>query len=278
MNTYKRNGKWQYDFRYDKKRYRIGGFRTKKEAEYAGNERYNQVTKGVDLENKISFSDYTIEWIQTYKEPYVSQKTYKNYIRTHQKIEEYFGSKSINKITRTDYQKFLTLYKSELSQDQLGRINAICKKLVENAMYDGLLSKNFTFDATVMSTKPPKKQETDKYLHLEELSKLKEYYKSRTQHLSASTHIILLMIESGGRYSDCINLKRENINQVKNEVFLEGTKNDSAPRHVKLSKELIDTLINYADKRATNIDGYLFTHNGERITNSSVNKSIKYKC
>ncbi|MBO3073280.1 tyrosine-type recombinase/integrase [Staphylococcus xylosus] len=278
MNVVKRNGKWQYDFRYNEKRYRKGGFRTKKEAEYAGNERYNQATKGIDLDNKISFSQYAKEWIETYKKPYVSQKTYRDNYRHYEKINSYFSDAPINKITRTQYQKFLTEYKEKLSQDQLGRINALCKKLVENAMYDGLLTKNFTFDAKADSTKPPVKKESDKYLNLDELSMIKDYYMKRTQHLSASTHMILLMLETGGRFSDCINLKREDINQLKNEVFLNGTKNDTAPRYVKVSKELIEVLLDYANKRPANMNGYLFTHNGEQITNPSVNKSIKQAC
>ncbi|AVQ35761.1 tyrosine-type recombinase/integrase [Staphylococcus kloosii] len=278
MNITKRNGKWQYDFRYNEQRYRKGGFRTKREAEYAGNERYNDASKGIDLDNKIAFSQYTLEWIETYKKPYISAKTYKDNYRIYEKIFEYFDDTPINKITRPQYQKFLTEYKSELSQDQLGRIHALCKKVIENAIYDGLLIKNFTFDITVKSTKAPNKQETDKYLNIEELTALKKYYKARTHHLSASTHIILLMIETGGRYSDCINLKREDINETKNEIFLNGTKNRTAPRHVVVSKELIKILINYANKRPTHINKYLFAYDGKQITNATINKSLKEAC
>ena len=278
MRVFKRNGKWSYDFRYNEKRYRKGGYRTKKEAEYAGNEKYSQATKGIDLENKISFSQYAKDWIETYKKPYVSEKTYRDSFRHCEKIKQYFGSTPINKITRTEYQKFLTEFREKLSQDQLGRINSLCKKLVENALYDGLLIRNFTFDAKVNSTKPPLKREMDKYLNLDELKMIKKYYMERKQYLSASTHIILLMIETGGRFSDCINLKRKDINQVKDEIFLNGTKNDSAPRHIKVSKKLINILLEYANKRPASSNGYLFTHNGKQITNPSVNKSIKEAC
>ncbi|MCC4038202.1 hypothetical protein LL019_09880 [Staphylococcus pseudintermedius] len=130
----------------------------------------------------------------------------------------------MSKITRTQYQEFLTHYKDILTQDQLGRINALCKKIVEHAIYDGIITKDFTLSTQVKSSKSPVKKEVDKYLSLEELKQIKDYYLKRKQYYSSSTYMILLMIETGGRFSDCINLKREHINELQNTVFLDGSK------------------------------------------------------
>ena len=90
----------------------------------------------------------------------------------------------MNQVTRTQYQEFLTYYKETLSQDQLGRINALCKKIVEYAIYDGIILKDFTIGTQVKSSKPPIKQEVDKYLNLDELKLIKDYFLKRHQYLS----------------------------------------------------------------------------------------------
>ncbi|HEC2229526.1 TPA: site-specific integrase [Staphylococcus delphini] len=278
MRLYKRDGKWGYDIHHNSKRYRKAGFRTKKEAESAGNEKYQQLTKGVHSKNKISFASYSLDWIEVYKKDYVTSKTYKDYERIQRKISEYFGDLEINKVTREHYQKFLTYNRDSLSQDQLGRINALCKKIVSTAIYDGLLTRDFTLNSQVISRKAPKKLEVDKFLNVDELKEMKQYFENKVEYLAPSTHIILVMIETGGRFSDCINMKREDINEVKGELFLNGTKNDNAPRHVSVSNKLIKTLLDYISKRPSSFSGYIFTHAGQQITNSTVNKAIKTAC
>lgn len=278
MQIVKRNNTWAYDMRIDDKRFRKTGFKTKKEAQAAANEKYIEILKSEEKKSAIAFSKYMYDWIEIYKKDYVSQQTYRHYIRIYEKVNAYFGEKEINKITREEYQKFLTRYIDTLSQDQLGRVHSLCNKVVEHAVYDGFLRKSFTFDAQVVSKKPHYKKEQDKYLNIHELKKIKHYFESKTEYLAPSTHIILMMIETGGRFSDCINLTKKDINKQKGELFLNGTKNDSAPRHVAVTDKLIKILLNYANNRPIPISGYLFTHNGEQITNTTVNKAVKQAC
>ncbi|WP_422060762.1 tyrosine-type recombinase/integrase [Staphylococcus felis] len=88
---------------------------------------------------------------------------------------------------------------------------------------------------------------------------------------------MLVMIETGGRFSDCINIKREDINEVKSELFLNGTKNENASRHVGVLNKLIKILLNYISKCPASINGYIYTCR-KQITNSTVNKAIKTAC
>ncbi|WP_101485209.1 hypothetical protein [Staphylococcus pseudintermedius] len=81
MRVYKRKKKWGYDIHYKNKRYRKVGFKTKKEAQSAGNVKYQELTKGIDSDSKIAFANYSLDWIQVYKKEYVSDKTYKDYER-----------------------------------------------------------------------------------------------------------------------------------------------------------------------------------------------------
>lgn len=123
--------------RIDDKRFRKTGFKTKKEAQAAANEKYIEILKSEEKKSAIAFSKYMYDWIEIYKKDYVSQQTYRHYIRIYEKVNAYFGEKEINKITREEYQKFLTRYIDTLSQDQLGRVHSLCNKVVEHAVYDG---------------------------------------------------------------------------------------------------------------------------------------------
>ncbi|MCE4992093.1 MULTISPECIES: tyrosine-type recombinase/integrase [Staphylococcus] len=278
MKVTKRGNSWQYDLFFENKRYRKGSFTTKREATLAGNELLNNLTKGINPYNKIAFSQYLKEWKEIYIKDYVGAKTYNNYDRYCSKVEKYFKEKPINKVTRNEYQLFITSFKNSLSQDQLGRLNQFIKKAVSTAIFDGLLTKDFTFNVKIESSKPPIKKETDKYFNIDELKQIKTYYLNKTRYYSASTHLILLMIETGGRFSDCINLTRKDINEANSTIFLNGTKNKSAARTVTVSKSLIKLLINYIDNHTTSIEGYVFVNKGKQITNSTVNKSIREAC
>lgn len=278
MKVTKRGNSWQYDFRFEGKRYRKTSFKTKRDATQAANKLLNDLTKGLITNNKITLTKYLNDWKEIYIKEYVSSKTYKNYCRYCEKVECYFKDKPLDKITRNEYQLFLTNFKDNLSQDQLSRLNKFITKAISTAIFDGLITKDFTFNVKVESSKPPIKQESDKFFNIDELKKIKDYYLSKTKYYSASTHLILLMIETGGRFSDCINLTRKDINEFKLEIFLNGTKNKSAPRYVSVSKTLIQILLKYIENHTSSIEGYVFINNGKQITNSSVNKSIRESC
>ena len=79
MNVKKVNNSWEYDFRYNKKRYRKRGFKTKKEATIAMNELYSEVTNGLNVTDEIPFIDYFDNWIKVNKENIVSQSTLNRY-------------------------------------------------------------------------------------------------------------------------------------------------------------------------------------------------------
>ncbi|WP_241959389.1 tyrosine-type recombinase/integrase [Staphylococcus haemolyticus] len=158
MKVTKRGNSWQYDLFFENKRYRKGSFTTKREATLAGNELLNNLTKGINPYNKIAFSQYLKEWKEIYIKDYVGAKTYNNYDRYCSKVEKYFKEKPINKVTRNEYQLFITSFKNSLSQDQLGRLNQFIKKAVSTAIFDGLLTKDFTFNVKIESSKPPIKK------------------------------------------------------------------------------------------------------------------------
>ena len=68
MNVKKVGNSWEYDFRYNNKRYRKRGFKTKKSATENMNIRYNEVSKNNEIPSDIPFINYFKNWIVVNKE------------------------------------------------------------------------------------------------------------------------------------------------------------------------------------------------------------------
>ena len=140
---------------FEGKRYRKTSFKTKRDATQATNKLLNDLTKGLITNNKITLTKYLNDWKEIYIKEYVSSKTYKNYCRYCEKVECYFKDKPLDKITRNEYQLFLTNFKDNLSQDQLSRLNKfILSRQLVRLFLMVLITKDFTFNVKVESSKP----------------------------------------------------------------------------------------------------------------------------
>lgn len=276
MNVKKVGNKLEYDFRINGKRYRDKG-NTRREAVHAGNIRYNELAQGRDLKAKIIFHQRFIDYHDKYTKPNVSEKTYSNYDRLYKTLIREFGYRDIKDITKDDYQDFINKLADQYVIDGVNRYNSYIRAVVRDAINEGLATRDFTLNVRIFSN-VKSKEEKHMYLDLQELKAIKKYYMDRKDHMAASTYLILLMIATGGRFSDCINLKRNHIDEVKGTVYLDGTKNINAKRTVNVDKETIKLLLQYADDRPAHMSGYLFTHRGRQIKNSAVNESIKKAC
>lgn len=277
MNIKKfKDGRWGYDFRLDGKRYRKSTCKSRTQATQEANTLYNELSKGYDPNSSIKLHEYYNQYHETYTQVKVSEKTYSNYERLGKKLEEEFGHKNMKDITRAEYQSFINELAEHHVYDGVTRFNGYVRKVVLEAINEGQLHKDFTHNVNLFS-KVESKEEDHKYYDLEELKKVKKYYLDRKHYYRPSTYLILLMIATGGRFSDCINLRREHINEVAGTVFLDGTKNKHAKRTVDVDRDTIKLLLEYIDHVPTHISGYIFTHAGKRITNKSVNESIM-KC
>ena len=91
---------------------------------------------------------------------------------------------------------------------------------------------------------------------------------------NASSLVLFIMICTGCRISGALNLKREYINQVKSEIYIDEHKTDSSPRYVSISQKDMNHIIKSIDQLPRTIDGTIF---GE-LTNNAVNKRLKVYC
>ncbi|HCT0406917.1 TPA: phage integrase SAM-like domain-containing protein, partial [Staphylococcus pseudintermedius] len=152
--------KWQYEFKYEGKRYRKKGFRTKREANSAGLDKLNELRQGFNFENNLTFEDYFKNWIETYKENIVSENTFRHYRFTLKHIQRHkIGKVEISKINKQMYQKFINDFSENRAKETIRKTNGAIKSALEDAVYDGLIAKNPTYKITFKAGKTTKSEE-----------------------------------------------------------------------------------------------------------------------
>ena len=111
--------KWQYEFKYEGKRYRKKGFRTKREANSAGLDKLNELKQGIEYEPNLTLYDYFKTWCETFKKSTVTPKTYKSYSSAMEHINNHpIGKKKLKDITRYHYQDFINEFSKIILRSQ----------------------------------------------------------------------------------------------------------------------------------------------------------------
>lgn len=72
------------------------------------------------------------------------------------------------------------------------------KACLDHAVHDGLIPRNPAYKANIYGTRPEKPEE-DKYMEIEEYSRLKQYVKQRD---SKSALVVFILIATGARFSE----------------------------------------------------------------------------
>lgn len=280
MTVRKRGKKWQYDFYHEDKRYRKGGFDTKREAVAAENEHMNQLNKGVDINNDVVFATYFDMWYKLNKKT-VHPNTFSWYRITHKWIIEYFGAKKIKDISRLDYQAFIDWYGLESkngntkiighSKGAVKQTHSHIKSCVQDALFDGLIFRDFTHKVK-LNHKIESKADVDKYLNYEDYAKLKKAtLKDKTVH----NFFIYMAIITGGRYSDITNMEYDHINTLNQSIYLNGTKTDTAPRTVKVTAKDVKEVQQFISSLPRNMNGFIFRDRGSSIKAGTMNYYLR---
>lgn len=118
-----------------------GGFKTKKEAQYACAELINKINKGINvIEKNQSLKEYLYEWLELYAKQKVRDTTFKNYKRAiDARIIPQLGNLKINELCPTHGQKFVQYLINEgLSPRYIEYIFIILKGAIEQAVKGSL--------------------------------------------------------------------------------------------------------------------------------------------
>ncbi|PTL18463.1 integrase [Staphylococcus gallinarum] len=282
MNVKKVGKTWEYDFRFDKKRYRKRGFKTKKEATIAMNEIYNEVTNSTTITSDISFIDYFDNWIKVNKENRVSQSTLNRYTNALNIFDEKFGNIKIKDITQLKYREMLKEYaegqfvggrKEGRTKQSVMKLNNCYSQAFKDALNDGLIQRDPTWNAPIYEKKATKNEEA-KFLNLTTYKNLKAFSKSKNE---LSYLAIFILIATGARFGEVQKLKYEDLNKKDSTIHLKGTKTKSSDRIVTITDKDMQHIQNVLNERPLPIDrtAYIFNTGANLISNKAVTNTFR---
>ncbi|UXR87092.1 MULTISPECIES: tyrosine-type recombinase/integrase [Staphylococcus] len=266
----KTSSSWQYDvkhpsFKSGKKR--KSGFKTKAEAVNAAQQLIRDLEDGNAIDDK-TFKEYYNDWLVIKNKKSLSKRQYYWYERSIKLFEEYFGEGMLIKnIMRTEYQKFLNSYGKGHTDETVRKVNSCLSCCLRDALYDGYLKKDPTYNVEVKGTKKSKEEST-KFMTIKQYEKLIEYFKTRNE----ESYIFLFILAiTGARFSDAINMVDIDLNEKDGIIHLRGTKSVNADRFVEVSQKDIKLIKSKLVKLPKRVDGKLF-----KLSHTAVAKSFNH--
>ncbi|WP_022795735.1 tyrosine-type recombinase/integrase [Bavariicoccus seileri] len=158
----------------------------------------------------IPFADYFKKWVARYVSDDLSIGTQKKYKRDIILVEKHFKKTPISKVTRSMYQDFITSRGKGRSMDTVVKTHSHVKKCIKDAIYDGLISKDPTYQITLSADVKPK-DESKKYLSEKDANKLLNYVKNNFDKKPDMFLMIILGLTTGMRYGEILALSWKDI-------------------------------------------------------------------
>lgn len=258
MQLYKRGKTWTYRIRYRDEHGKMksvskSGFRTKSEAETVGLEIQKKYKEsGISSNENISFYDYYISWINTYKIGRLDHTTERKYKIIGKLIKGKFGETLLKDIKRMDYQQLLDNYAKEHARTTVNEINGRIRKVVQDAIDERIIYSDFTRNA-IVSGKPGKNKEL-KFIEEDEAKKLNDLCLQNCSVRKITNNEIVFGLQTGCRIGevvgltwDCVDFKNKTVNINKsydyvNKTGFKSTKTVSSVRVISIPDELVDML------------------------------------
>lgn len=288
----KRYDKWQARISYyDKNGQRHfkskSGFKTKSEAKIYAVKLEKDLIDGNPLTScNTPLPDYFWQWYLTFKEPVLSYRTKKSYEYTHHVLQKYFKNTAISAITRTTYQSFLSNYGKKHAKQTVSKINVHIKACVKNAVYDGLIKRNFTTQTEIVFNKNNTRK--IEYLSIKELKKLTTYLLNNLDKRYTSNYMLLTAIYTGMRLGEIQGLEWRDINFNFKTISIrraweetrkqfKDTKNESAERIIHINSALITILKSLKkDQNPEIVKQQVFINQFNTVpTSTAVNKTLR---
>lgn len=234
MKPKKINGRWGFDFTYQHKRYRKRGLATKKEADMMIKDILSNPSNSEIKNMNMLFKDYFLDWVDTYKLKKVTYKTYNRYLRAQKDINDYFGENlRLKDLIQSEYQTYLNFLGEHYTKGTIDKKHQPVKASYRQAIYDGLVDKDPTFNA-IITSEIEGMPEHVKYMEDYEYEKFLDLLKSDPRRKALLLYILCV---TGARFSEVNGLKISNFNFKNETVMIDGTKTDSAKRIVDISSE-----------------------------------------
>ena len=258
---------WQYDFRHEGKRYRKSGFKTKRAAQYAANEKLDALKKGNPENGNITFKEYYEQWMAVNNKTKLSRPQYQWYIRSLKIFIDYFGEdKKLKTITRNEFQLFLNHYGEGRTKESVRKVSNCIGICLKDAVYDGYIQKDPTYKVKVEGTIEPMKEE-GKFFTIDQYLRLIEYFGSRTEKSYIALYLIAI---TGARFSEVNNMTWKDLNYKPGIIHLPGSKTESSARDVEVDEKNIRLVKEKLSRHPIKISGKVFG-----LSNAAILKSIR---
>lgn len=250
---------WQYDikhpsFKSGKKR--KSGFKTKAEATNAAQQLIRDLEDGKQVDSNRLFKDYYKEWLKLngkYELPSKQQYWYEHSLDLFLK---HFGEDiKIKDITRSEYQKFISNYAQGRTSETVRKVNLYLSSGIKDAVYDGYIKKDPTYNVKAKGTKQAKKEDV-KFLTIRQYEELREHFKLRTD---KSTIMLYILLITGARFSEVNRMTYDDLLITKGLIHLPGTKTENADRFVEVSKNDLKHIYKAIETHPHRIDNKLFS-------------------
>ena len=212
MASFQKRGKtWQYtvsnyvDGKY--KPIRKGGFKTKKEAQVAAIDVEQRLAKGTFRNvSDLTFYDYFVRWMETYKKPFIRPATYAQYETTSDMIKEYFSHTLLIDITKERYQRFLNDFAKHRTTATVKKLHIHIHAAIMHAVDDQLIPVPFTRNATVRGQGRTKTRD-EKFLNYEEaLLLMKRLHQKIEKDGRLTDYVLLISLLTGMRFGEVVGL------------------------------------------------------------------------
>lgn len=287
MASYRKlNGKWQARISwYDddgKRHYKTkAGFSTKPEAKRWARTIEEQKDNGTISTKNISFAAYFKEWFEIYKKNKIAIVTARLYDSIYKNLEEYFGNKKIDKVTRRDYQIFINKFGETHAKVTVKKVHSIIKSVVSSAMYDNLIPRDFTHNIE-LSWNADRTMVVD-YLNMNEINAVIDKCKEKMDPSYTSRYMILTAFYTGFRLSEIAALTWNDINFNWKTITVnkswnyhthtfKDTKNASSKRIIRVNQGLLDIL---KSLQSNNKELVFENKFGTVPTSEAVNKKLR---
>lgn len=284
MRVTKRGNTYQYDFYYKGKRYRKGGYLSKKLAMTAMSLKHTELVEGFDVGQKISFVQYYKHWVEVTKQNQINEKSYQRYITAINVFEDCFGQALIEDINILSYRRFLKKYGEGYycnngtlrprTTNTVSKLNNCLRQAFESAIDQGLIKVNPTKNAKPLGFKASQVVD-EKFMTLEELKLLLKHVEGK-KHLSYLC--IFILIITGSRFRPVRELRYEHIDLENSTIFLDDRKNKYSQRKIKVPLDDLKYILEILEVHPKNQNGYIFHNKVNFITYKAVNDVLKNFC
>lgn len=282
----KRNGKWQVrvawrDTQGNWKSRNKGGFPTKTAARKWGIEQEQLLASGQINTSNPEWPAYFLEWFNTFKKDKISKSTARLYLKTSERISDYWGHAKISTVNRRQYQDFMNQFGKTHAKETVQKTNSIIRACVKDAILDGVIAKDFTQRVELIWSSDGIKV---KYLNVQQIKQLVDSLKDGITPRMVSRYMIITAILTGMRLGEImalnwndlnVNFKTIRINKSYDYVNggeIKAPKTESSNRTIRINQGLVDLLL---ELKANNQDMIFKTKVGTIPGSTAVNKTLK---